>query len=146
VIATGSARNAGWLRELGAMEVIDYESSPFEDLAVDVDLVIDLVGNDRDATSRRSLSVLRHGGLLVTARADQWPTMAEEAAAAGVRATGFAVAPDGERLAVISRLLESGDVHVYVDKVFDLADAARAHAALEGGHTRGKVVLTVCDG
>ncbi len=42
VIATGSARNASWLRELGAMEVIDYESSRFEDLAVDVDLVIDL--------------------------------------------------------------------------------------------------------
>jgi NADPH:quinone reductase-like Zn-dependent oxidoreductase len=146
VIATGSARNAAWLRELGAMEVIDYESSPFEDLAVDVDLVIDLVGNARDETSRRSLSVLRHGGLLVTSRADEWPTMAQEAAAAGVRATGFAVAPDGERLAVISRLLESGDVHVYVDKVFDLADAALAHAALEGGHTRGKVVLTVCDG
>jgi len=33
-----------------------------------------------------------------------------------------------------------------VDQVFDLADASLAHAALESGHTRGKVVLKVCDG
>lgn len=146
VIATGSARNASWLRELGALEVIDYTTTRFEDVAVDVDLVIDLVGNAKDATAARSLPVLRHGGLIVTASPDEWPTMAEDAAAAGARATGFAVAPDGQTLAMISRLLESGDVHVYVDEVFDLAEAAAAHAAVERGHTRGKIVLKVCDG
>ncbi|MCU1534935.1 MAG: NADP-dependent oxidoreductase, partial [Glaciihabitans sp.] len=44
-----------------------------------------------------------------------------------------------------SRLLESGDVRVFVDKVFDLDHAADAHRTLEGGHTRGKIVLTVAD-
>jgi len=29
--------------------------------------------------------------------------------------------------------------------VYDLADAARAHEALETGHTRGKMVLRVAD-
>jgi NADPH:quinone reductase-like Zn-dependent oxidoreductase len=63
-----------------------------------------------------------------------------------MRATGFRVSPDGSTLAVISRLLESGDVRVFVDRVFDLEDAALAHEAIESGHTRGKLVLKVAEG
>ena len=48
-----------------------------------------------------------------------------------MRATGYRVAPDGATLAVVSRLLESGDVRVFVDRVFDLGDAADAHRAIE---------------
>ncbi|MET0302996.1 MAG: NADP-dependent oxidoreductase [Microbacteriaceae bacterium] len=146
VIATGSTRNLGWLRELGAREVVDYTSDRFEDVVDQVDVVIDLIGNVADDTATRSLKVVRPGGLIVNGPTGSWPTMAEEASAAGVRATGYRVAPDGSTLAVISRLLESGDVRVYVDGVYDLLDAGDAHRALEGGHTRGKLVLKVCDG
>jgi NADPH:quinone reductase-like Zn-dependent oxidoreductase len=55
------------------------------------------------------------------------------------------VSPDGATLAVISRLLESGDVRVFVDQVFPLEEAAAAHVALETGHTRGKLVLAVSE-
>jgi NADPH:quinone reductase-like Zn-dependent oxidoreductase len=146
VIATGSTRNAGWLRELGASEVIDYTAVRFEEVVAPVDVVIDLIGNVREDTGSRSLRVLRPGGLVVNGPTGSWPSMAEEAAAAGVRATGFRVVPDGSTLAVISRLLESGDVRVFVDRVFDLADAAEAHRIVEEGHTRGKLVLRVGDG
>lgn len=146
VIATGSARNAGWLRELGAREVVDYTTVRFEEVVEPVDAVIDLIGNVHDDTGSRSLTALRPGGLVVNGPTGSWPTMAEEAAAAGVRATGFRVSPDGSTLAVISKLLESGDVRVYVDRVFDLEDAAEAHRAIESGHTRGKLVLKVAEG
>lgn len=146
VIATGSARNAGWLRELGAAEVVDYTSERFEDVLDPVDAVIDLVGNVHDDTGSRSLRVLRPGGVVVNGPTGSWPTMAEEAAVAGVRATGYRVSPDGATLAVISRLLESGDVKVYVDRVFELEEAGEAHRAIETGHTRGKLVLRVSDG
>ena len=145
VIATGSSRNSGWLRELGAHEAIDYSSSRFEEVVADVDVVIDLVGNVHDETGTRSLSVLRPGGLIVNAPTGSWPTFIEDAHAAGLRATTYKVAPDGSTLAVISRLLESGDVRVFVDHIFDLADAAAAHTELEAGHTRGKIVLKVSD-
>ncbi len=143
VIATGSARNQEWLHELGAAEVIDYEATRSEDAVSDVDVVIDLVGNVHDNTGSRSLRVLRKSGLIVNAPTGSWPTFLEEAANVGVRATTFKVAPDGDTLATISRLLESGDVRVFVDQVFDLAHAADAHRALEEGHTRGKIVLTI---
>jgi NADPH:quinone reductase-like Zn-dependent oxidoreductase len=70
----------------------------------------------------------------------------QDAAAAGVRATHYEVAPEGQTLAVISRLLESGDIRVYVDEVFDLEDAAAAHRHMESAHARGKVVLNVARG
>jgi NADPH:quinone reductase-like Zn-dependent oxidoreductase len=146
VITTGSPRNADWLRELGASEVIDYTSTRFEDAAHDVDVVIDLIGNVSDDTGIRSLRVLKPGGLVVNVPTGTWPTLVEDATAAGMRASGYRVPADGSTLAVISRLLEFGDVRVFVDQVFDLENAAEAHTALETGHTRGKIVLKVSDG
>jgi NADPH:quinone reductase-like Zn-dependent oxidoreductase len=146
VITTGSERNRGWLRELGAAEVIDYTTERFEERVADIDVVIDLIGNAADDTATRSLKVLRPGGLIVNGPTGSWPTMAQDAAAAGVRATGHQVTPDGSTLAVISRLLDSGDVRVFVDRVFDLTEAAEAHRAIEAGHTRGKLVLNVAEG
>ena len=146
VITTGSTRNSGWLRELGANEVIDYTTTRFEEVVSDIDVVIDLIGNVQDDTGTRSLGVLKPSGLLVNVPSGSWPTMAADAAAAGVRCTGYQVSADGSTLAVISRMLESGDVRVFVDRVFDMDAVAEAHAALETGHTRGKIVLKVSDG
>ncbi|QNE48306.1 NADP-dependent oxidoreductase [Glaciihabitans sp. INWT7] len=145
VIATGSARNESWLRELGAAEVVDHNTTRFEDVVSRVDVVIDLIGNVQDDTGTRSLSVLRSGGLLVNAPSGSWPTLMEDAAAAGVRATTYKTSPDGSTLAIIGRLLDSGDVHVTVDHVFDLEHVAEAHTAIETGRTRGKIVLSVSE-
>lgn len=143
VIATGSARNGEWLRELGAREVIDYQATRFEDAVQEVDVVIDLVGNVHDDTGSRSLRVLRPGGLYIMVPTGAFPEYAAEAAGAGVRATQHKVVPDGTALATLTRLLDAGMIRVYVDEVFDLSAAPAAHAALERGHTRGKIVLQV---
>lgn len=145
VIATGSERNLSWLRELGASVAIDYATTRFEDVADQVDVVIDLVGNVHDDTGTRSLTVLRPGGLYVLVPTGGWPDYAEAAAAAGVRATSYKVIPDGGVLATLSRLLDSGSIRVFVDRVFDLDEAGAAHVELERGHTRGKSVLRVSD-
>jgi NADPH:quinone reductase-like Zn-dependent oxidoreductase len=145
VIATGSTRNVSWLAELGANEVVDYTAVRFEEVLDDVDVVIDLIGNVHDNTGTRSLQILRPGGLLVNAPSGSWDSLAVDALKAGVRASHYKVSADGSTLAVISRLLESGDVRVYVDHVFPLDEAASAHIALETGHTRGKLVLAVSE-
>ncbi|GAA1911332.1 hypothetical protein GCM10009753_48870 [Streptantibioticus ferralitis] len=59
VIATASSARHEWLKELGADEVIDYTAVRFEDIAREVDVVIDLVGDAHDKTGSRSLEVLR---------------------------------------------------------------------------------------
>jgi len=143
VIATGSAGNLPWLRELGASVVIDYATTRFEDVVGTVDVVIDLVGNVHDDTGTRSLGVLRPGGLYVLVPTGSWPGYADAAAAAGVRATSYKVVPDGTVLGTLGRLLDSGAIRVFVDHVYEFGEAAAAHRDVERGHARGKIVLAV---
>lgn len=145
VTATASTGNLSWLRELGASVVIDYTTTRFEEVVADVDVVIDLVGNVHDNTGTRSLTVIRPGGLYVLVPTGSWPDYHAAAADAGLRATSYKVIPDGGALATVGRLLDSGAVQVFVDRVFNLEDAAAAHTEIEQGHTRGKIVLRVSD-
>jgi NADPH:quinone reductase-like Zn-dependent oxidoreductase len=145
VIATASGRNTNWLRELGASETVDHTTNRFEDVVAEVDTVIDLVGDRQDHTGPRSLDVLRPGGLLVNVPSGTWPTLMEDARRAGVRATSYRMVPDAATLAVIGRLINSGDVRVAVQEVFPLDRIADAQRLLEAGHVRGKVVVQVAD-
>jgi NADPH:quinone reductase-like Zn-dependent oxidoreductase len=142
VIATGSARNHEWLTRLGADEVIDYTRARFEDQIQDVDVAIDLVGNDDD-TGLRALSTLRAGGLLVAVPGGVSPELQAAADAQGKRVTAFLVEPDGAALTTIGAHIEAGRVQVEVDQVLPLAAAGKAHDLVATGHTRGKVVLRV---
>lgn len=51
VIGTASARNAEFLRDLGVDTVIDYTTTRFEDVAHDVDMVLDSVGGETQERS-----------------------------------------------------------------------------------------------
>ncbi len=143
VIATASSGRHAWLKDLGADEVIDYNAVRFEDVAREVDVVIDLVGDAHDRTGTRSLEVLRQGGLLVAIPAGVSPELAEAARARGVRVTPFLVEPDGAALSRIAELVDAGQVAVEVEEVFPLERVAEAHARGENLRTRGKLVLRV---
>jgi NADPH:quinone reductase-like Zn-dependent oxidoreductase len=145
VVATTSAQNAAWVRSLGADEVVDYHERRFEEAIKPVDTVIDLVGDRHDHVGPRSLAVLRPGGLLVTLPSTGWPTLAADAAAAGVRATKFRMVPDHATLVVIARLLTAGDLKVAVQEEFPFDRIADAQRLLESGHVRGKIVVRVSD-
>ncbi|WP_092556796.1 NADP-dependent oxidoreductase [Actinoplanes derwentensis] len=142
VIATASARNASWLTGLGASTVIDYTSTRFEHEVSDVDVVIDLVGN-QDDTSLRALTALRPGGLLVAVPSGVSPEVRSAALAQGRRFSSFLVEPDGPALARIAAHIDAGDVHVELDRVLPLDAAGKAHEAVAAGHTRGKIVLRI---
>ncbi|MBA5222713.1 NADP-dependent oxidoreductase [Streptomyces griseoaurantiacus] len=143
VIGTAGAGRHAWLKELGAQETIDYTTTRFEEAASDVDVVVDLVGDTHDDTSTRALKVLRPDGLLVAVPGGVSPELAKAARAAGVRATGYLVEPDGPALTTIAGLIDAGEVSVEVADTFPLERAAEAHAQGETGRTRGKLVLTV---
>ncbi|MFC9328171.1 NADP-dependent oxidoreductase [Kitasatospora sp. NPDC057015] len=145
VTATASAAKHAWLRELGADEVVDYTGTRFEKEISDIDVVVDLVGDEHDATSTRSLSVLRPGGLLVAVPSGVSPTLAEQARARGLRAVPFLVEPDGAALTTLAALVDRGRLVVELAAVHPLAEAARAHRELAEGRTRGKIVLRVAD-
>ncbi|MGC1165561.1 MAG: NADP-dependent oxidoreductase, partial [Solirubrobacterales bacterium] len=123
VIGTARAEQAGWLRELGVDQTIDYENERFEELVADLDAVIDFPGS----YGERSLPVLRPGGMLVSVPSGVPRQVLDLAARGGRRATGFLVEPDPVGLAGLSHLVETGQLQVKVDRVFDLEQAAAAH-------------------
>jgi NADPH:quinone reductase-like Zn-dependent oxidoreductase len=139
VVTTASARNASFVRSLGADEAIDYTATRFEDAVRDMDMVFDTVGGEVQA---RSWKVLRQGGILVSILA---LTVPEEAAQRGWRSAYVFVQPNAAQLTKIAGLIDAGKVKPVVENVFPLHEAAKAHAAVQSGHTRGKVVLRVLD-
>jgi NADPH:quinone reductase-like Zn-dependent oxidoreductase len=82
---------------------------------------------------------VREDGLLITIAAAP-PEAARER---GVRAELLVNTPNPEQLARIAELVAGGDVHVEIAEAMPLADARRAHELSEGGHVRGKLVLTL---
>lgn len=143
VTATCSTGNVSFVRELGAHRVIDYSTTRFDDEVSTQDVVIDLIGNVRDDTGTRSLSTLRPGGLIVNAPTGSWPTMIDEAEAAGVRATTYKLSPSAATLAVLTRMFDAGDLRVHLDRVVPLEQVAEAHRLIDEGHTRGKTAIEV---
>jgi NADPH:quinone reductase-like Zn-dependent oxidoreductase len=134
-----SAQNLDFVGELGADRAIDYESQRFEEIARDVDLVLDLVGG---ATQERSWSVLKPGGVLVSALGEPSRERAMRQKARGV---GYRAQANAGQLAEIGRLIDQGKVRPVVMATYPLADARQAHERLERGHVRGKIVLVVTE-
>ena len=137
VWATASTKNQELLRELGVDEPIDYTKQKFEDVARDVDLVLDLIGGE---TQERSWSVLKKGGVLLSL---VQPPSVEKAKALGVRAAFVAGHPSGAQLAEIAKIIDSGQLAPVIDRILPLSEVRRAHELSQSGHTRGKIVLRV---
>jgi NADPH:quinone reductase-like Zn-dependent oxidoreductase len=137
VIGTASARNNDFLLELGANEVIDYQTTQFEDVLEPVDVVFDTVGGD---VQDRSWQVIKPGGILVSVIS---PPSEEKAAAYQCRSAYVFIDPRADWLTQMAHLIDAGQVKTIVETVLPLDQAAEAHRLSQSGHTRGKIVLQV---
>jgi len=140
VVATASAANHAWLRELGADEVVDYHDPGYETRIKDLDAIVELVGG---ADGPRLVSALRPGGTIVAVPGGVSEELAAAAADADARTSAFLVEPDAGALARIAELIDAGEVRVEVARTFPLEEAGRAHELGETNRTRGKIVLTL---
>src|SRR6202045_2936405 len=121
VIATASGDDEAYLNSIGASRVLDYREAQFEKILREkVDVVFDLVGGD---AQKRSFLVLKEGGHLVSA---VQPVSQEEAATHHVSGVMMRLAPSGDVLSKIGRLLEEGTIRPDVATVYALQDAAQA--------------------
>lgn len=140
VIGTASARHHEFLCALGVHEALDYTTTPFEEVVGDVDVVLDTIGGE---VWQRSWQVLKKGGILVsTLRGPE----AGGADSLNKLCAHVFVQPDAAQLGEIAALIDSGHVRPEIAGTFPLREAAEAHRASEGGHTRGKIVLDLRSG
>jgi len=135
VLASASAANQAFLKEIGADVAIDYKAQKFEDIARDVDVVLDSIGGD---TLERSYGVVKKGGFVVSivTRVDE-----KKLEERGLRGASMLVTPNAGELSEITKLIEEGKVKLVVGATFPLAEAAKAQDKLQAGGTRGKIVL-----
>jgi NADPH:quinone reductase-like Zn-dependent oxidoreductase len=137
VITTASEHNHDFVRALGADVAIDYRTERFEDIATDVDVVLDIIGGE---TQVRSLATLRDGGILVGLLG---LTQAAQSPARDVRAAAMLVRPHAGQLAHIAALVDASALQPVVSHRFALSDGADAHRQSETRRTRGKIVLEI---
>jgi NADPH:quinone reductase-like Zn-dependent oxidoreductase len=139
VIATGR----GWARELvtelGAERFVDIDQERFEEVAEEVDLLVDLVGGE---ILRRSAATVKDGGIVVSVVEDPQPGLGEARRVHGVY---FVVEPARSELEELARWVDAGELRPVVGEAFDLADGAKAFDAKAGGGVPGKVVLRISD-
>ena len=135
VIGTASAGNLEFLKSIGVDQGIDYKTQKFEELAKDVDLVLDTVGGE---TLARSYGVVKRGGTVVSIAGRVDPAKLAEH---GLRAAGND--SSGSPLPAIAKLVAEGAVKPEIGATFPLAEAQKAHEQSETGHARGKIVLVL---
>jgi NADPH:quinone reductase-like Zn-dependent oxidoreductase len=138
VIGTASAANHDFVRSLGAADVIDYTREDFRQRVHDVDLVLDPIGGE---TTLRSLEVLRPGGRLISIVGGAKEPVAADAVARGLQARNYLVHSSGEDMRQLAELLQKGTLVPTIAQRFPFSEIAAAHAQVESGRTRGKVVV-----
>jgi NADPH:quinone reductase-like Zn-dependent oxidoreductase len=139
VFATASTTNQDFLKELGADVPIDYKTQKFEDIAKELDVVVDGVGGE---TMARSYPIVKKGGILVSlvGRVDQVQLQKY-----GIRGVALEAQPSADELAQIGKLIDEKKIKIVVSQTFPLADAIEAQKRAEAGHARGKIVLKIRD-
>ena len=137
VMATASTANQGFLKQMGADDAIDYTKTRFEDVAKNVDVVLDMVGGD---TLKRSYGVVKKGGIIVSI-VDEPDQAALDAQ--GIRGVAFRSTPKASVLEELTGLIDAKKITPVVSQVLPLSDVAKAQEQIATGHTRGKIVLLV---
>lgn len=141
VIATASGADADFVKSLGADEVIDYKTQQFEDIARDIDFVLDTVGGENFV---RSLKVLKPEGTIVLLPSDKKKEADVAAREHHVKNyKHILMHSDGEEMRHIAGMLADGTLKVHVDKTFPFEQIPEAHDAMEKGKIKGKIVITV---
>ena len=149
-----STRNLELVRSIGADDVVDYTAEDFNGNGRRYDVVLQVCGDPSLADLRRAMApdgtlVLVGGGTgrdekgdgllgplasMIRGRLLSWFTRQ--------RFRIFLTKGRSDDLVFLSELVEAGKVTPVIDRSYPLADAAEAIRYLEGGHARGKVIVT----
>lgn len=158
VFTTCSARNTELVQELGADVVIDYTRQRFEDVARDLDVLLESVGGDAmwrglplikpgghhvSIVSDIPAWVDRHGPILGSARA-VWELLKFGLAARlryQVKPHLTVMRTSGAQLATLAKLVDEGHLKPIIDSTFALDDIAAAHERSQTKHARGKIIV-----
>jgi NADPH:quinone reductase-like Zn-dependent oxidoreductase len=142
------------LRSIGADQVIDYTQEDFTRSGECYDLILDIAGNHPWSACRRALTP---EGTYVLIGYDQFGSSGHRWFGSLGRFFKLLVMSPfvsqlhpfrgtkdpGDRLVVLTELIDAGKVTPAIDRTFPLSEVPEAIRYLESGQVRGKVVITV---
>jgi len=141
VITTSSAKNKDFVMSLGADEHIDYRTQAFEEVATNIDFVLDPMG---EKVLAKSLQIVKEGGSIICLLANHvTEEVLGQAGKRHINVSPLLVQSNGKDMNTLANMLENGTLKPHVSKTFAFEDMAKAHLQIESGRTIGKVVVTV---
>jgi alcohol dehydrogenase len=137
VSTTVNVNDKQFVQELGADQIIDYNSQKFEDLLHDYDAVFDTIGGD---TYKRSFKVLKKDGIIISTLEQPNSELMQQY---GVKATFQFTQVNRKRLTKLAQWVDQNNIKINVDRTFSLDEAGKALDYQKDVHPRGKVVITI---
>jgi len=132
VVGTGRERDRAAVLEGGAERFASVDDERFEDVAGQVDVVLDTIGGE---VLDRSAAVVRPGGTLVSV------TAPPRVRPPGGRALYFVVEPNRGQLADLARRVQQGELTPKVGAVRTLAETRDAFGRKQG--VPGKTIIRI---
>ncbi|RLN52443.1 hypothetical protein BBJ29_010121 [Phytophthora kernoviae] len=143
VITTTSAKNADFVKGLGAQQTVDYHTEKWVDALENhsVDVIYDC-GMEADAWNHDAqLTLKKDTGRFVSLLALAEPV---QPAKFGAKNLNFMICdPNAKDLDEITKFVEKGELVPVIDTVYEFEKLLPALAKLRGRHARGKLVIQV---
>ncbi len=137
-----STKNVEMVRSLGVDHVVDYTRGDFTRSAARYDLLLDMIGNRSLYACRRVLApkavYVSVGGRMSHLAAESLcgPFVSQDVKVLVAKRSSA-------DLEFLAGLIEAGKVRPVIDRTYTLSEVPEAIRYLEGGHARGKIVITI---
>lgn len=142
VTAVCSERNASFVRELGADEVIDYTSEDFRDRHNAFDVILDAAANAFFPSARKCL---KRGGILIKlnlSKRSLWLGLTTRFFSSRKLKMILLKNRPEDLQWMIGRIME-GKIKVHIERTYPLDRARDAQEYSQSGRARGKLVIKV---
>ncbi|MGY8913801.1 MAG: NADP-dependent oxidoreductase [Flavobacteriales bacterium] len=155
VYTTTSTNNVDWVKALGADRVIDYTTEDYKEVANNLDIVFDTLG---DNYTFEAFEIIKEGGKVTTIVGPP-----DEKTAKQMGMTDYKLPeklanlikeksaiykltwmqPNAEQLKTITSMVENGTIKPIVDLIYSLEDGVDAYEYLATGKAKGKVIISL---
>jgi NADPH:quinone reductase-like Zn-dependent oxidoreductase len=155
VYTTTSSKNVDWVKALGADRVIDYKEEDYKEVANNLDIVFDTLGDDYTFDA---FKIIKKGGVVTSIVGppdeesakimgipdyklpEQLSNLIEEKSIAYKHTW---MQPNAAQLKEIKTMVEEGDIKPTVDLIYEFEDGIDAYEYLATGRAEGKVIISL---
>ena len=155
VYTTTSTKNVDWVKALGADRVIDYKEEDYKEVANNLDIVFDTLGDDYTFDA---FEIIKEGGVVTSIAG---PPSEESAKIMGINDYELPeqlsklvkdksavykhtwMQPNAAQLNEIKTMVEEGEIKPIVDLIYSFEDGVDAYEYLSTGRAQGKVIISL---